>query len=158
MHAVNPEEEVVQIREYRASDVVFIANSWLKSLRSSLAYSGVPNDIYYQMHHRLLEHLIPRSTVLVLCNMEDPDQIVAWACMEREPDIFLLHYVYVKHSLRKNGFMSLLLREALSREDVKFKFCTHMTPAFDALRPRHRGWIYNPYALYTRLPGDWGSQ
>ena len=151
-------EEVVQIREGRASDIAFVTNSWLKSLRAAGVFTqGVPNDIFYQMHHKLLETLIPRSTLLVLANIDDPDQIIAWACVEKQPGILLLHYVYVKHSLRRNGFMALLLAELLQREPVQFKICTHMTTTWDAMRPRERGWVYNPYALFTSLPDDWGS-
>ncbi len=153
------DEQVVQLREGRSSDIPFVTNSWLKSLRAGgLFTQGVPNDIYYQMHHKLLETLIPRSLLVVLCNLDDPDQIIGWACVEREPQILMLHYVYVKHSLRRNGFMNLLLDEVLKREDVRFKFTTHMTAMWDALRPKDRGWIYNPYALFTGLPEDWGTQ
>lgn len=153
------EEEVVQLREGRSSDIAFVTNSWLKSMRAGGMFtSGVPNDIYYQMHHKLLETLIPRSLLLVLCNMDDPDQIIGWACVERQPQILMLHYVYVKHSLRKQGFMKLLLEELLAHEDVRFKFTTHMTTAWDAMRPKDQGWIYNPYALFTALPEDWGAE
>ena len=153
------EEEVVQVRPGRPSDTNFVTSSWLRSLRAGGRFTaGIPNDVYYQMHHRILELLIPKSLLLVLCNADDPDQIIAWACVERQPEILLLHYVYVKHSLRGNGFMSLLLQQVLDHEAVQFKICTHMTTAWDALRPRDRGWVYNPYALFTALPEDWGSE
>jgi len=149
-------DSVVQIREGRSSDMAFVTNSWLKSFRSSgLFCQLVPNDIYYQQHHKILEHLIPRGLLLVLCNLEDPDQILAWALAEKQSDILILHYVYVKHSLRKNGLMNALLGELEKHEKPAFKFTTHMTSSWDELNPKRRGWIYNPYCLFSSLPTDW---
>ena len=103
--------EVVQIREGRPSDIPFVTNSWLKSFRANGAFSqSVPNDIYYQQHHKILEAIIPRGLLLVLCNPEDPDQIIGWTLIERQPEILILHYIYIKNSLRRNGLMDVICR------------------------------------------------
>ncbi len=148
--------EVVQIREGRPSDIPFVTNSWLKSFRANGAFSqSVPNDIYYQQHHKILESIIPRGLLLVLCNPEDPDQIIGWTLIERQPEILILHYIYIKNSLRRNGLMNTLLGEVERHEQPRFRFTTHMTQSWDALNPKKRGFIYNPYYLFSSLPADW---
>jgi len=152
-------EELIQIREGRSTDIPFVTNSWLKSFRANGTFSQlVPNDIYYQQHHKILESIIPRGLLLVLCSMDDPDQILGWALTERQGDILILHYVYVKHSLRRNGLMDTLLTEIERHEKPAFKFTTHMTATWDELNPKRKGWIYNPYALFSSLPEDWNHE
>jgi hypothetical protein len=83
------------IRLLRPSDRAFVANSWLRS------YEGVPEmprPRYWQTYSAIVDGILDRCPVTVLCNPEDEGQILAWACHASDPAV--LHYVYVKAAFR----------------------------------------------------------
>lgn len=141
--------EDVELRKAEPGDVPFITNSWLKSYRSNgIGNRLVPNDVYFQMHHKILEAILPKGLAVVLCNPQDRDMILGWAHAETFSDGLVLHYAYVKNSLRKHGLFTQLMETLLEHEKPQAVFYTHKTEAFDKLNPRRHGWIYNPYRLY----------
>ena len=141
--------DVVQMRKAEPGDVPFITNSWLKSYRSGgIGNRLVPNDVYYQMHHAILEVILPKGLAVVLCNPEDRDMICGWAHAETFNDGLVLHYAYVKNSLRRHGLFTKLMDTLIEHERPQSIMYTHKTEAFDKVTPKHKGWIYNPYRLY----------
>lgn len=142
----------IVLRKGLARDVPFITSSWLRSFRDAPFVRGVPNNIFYYQHHKVLEHLIPRSIVVVACSEDDPDLIVGWVCAELVDTALVVHYVYVKHDYRRMGVAKALLTFLVDAEKPPAVMYTHKTKAAIAAAPE--GWMYNPYLIF-RLARDW---
>ena len=163
----------LNVRYAHDLDVDFITNSWLESFRDGYFNSTVPNRVYFHEHHKILEAILPRSQVLVMCNAERPDQILAWMCYELVDNVMVVHYVYVKNLLRKKGLAWRLFDFAqgnVANDVVKnVVVTTHQTyksKSFIKGRKNQRGhdeamlpyprrhperpieWVYNPYFLF----------
>lgn len=105
--------ERVGLREFRRDDESFLFSSWLTSFRSSPAVRGLRNGVYFSRHKAVVSKILNRESVriVILCNADDEDQIYGWCVWEEHPGNLVLHYVYVKHFARGNGFMRKLLGE-----------------------------------------------
>ena len=134
------------IRSAAKADVSFIIHSWLHSFREGDMVEGVPNQVYFHNHHKVIESILKRATVLVLCLPEDPNVILAWICVEAHENGLVIHYLYVKNEFRKNRLGSKLLAEVLTSEAPPVVFCTHRVRPM-GVEFRKRGYIYNPYML-----------
>lgn len=146
----------VVLRAAGKADIPFITSSWLKSYRDSAAVKGVPNTIYYASHHRVLEHLIPRSTVLVAANPDATEQILGWICAELVNGAFVLHFLYVKNVFRRFGLAQKLVASLEEVEKPVAHFFTHRTRSMTRWEQGRR-WIYNPYYVWKTLPEGWDS-
>lgn len=158
----------ILLRPGENADINFIANSWLKSFRNADFVKGVPNKIYYNYHHKLLEELLPRCEVRVACNAERTDQILGWICGEVQGGALVVHFCYVKHPLRRLGIGKKLM-ESLRADhgDIPVVY-THKTRLFwqppseadqKSFRDKVHDWgfVYHPYLAYTGLPDGWGK-
>lgn len=128
-----------QLRQATPSDLNFIYNSWLKSYRNSPWAANVPSAVYFKIHHDLIEALIQRSSCVVACDSEDPDQILGFAIVEQRRDLKIAHYVYVKQPYRRIGVATTLLGVF---GDIDFS--SHFTRSADKLA-RNVGAVFNPY-------------
>lgn len=154
----------IVIRLARKKDIAFITSSWLKSYRDSEAVRGVPNGVYYRLHHKVLETVIPRSIVAVAVSQDDPDQIIGWVCAERHGNILTIHYVYVKYMFRRHGVAKKLVQLLVDTEKAEVLLCTHRTHVVGheekdekSILERHEI-LYNPYALFMSLPEQWHAE
>ena len=160
----------LRVRMVRPSDIPFITNSWLDSFRNSSLTRAMPKDLYYAYHHKILENILPRSTVVVLCDDRDDNHIIGWGCAEKYDNSLVLHYIYIKQMYRK-------MRLAKRIYDVFFLddgetwepsavFYTHRSHTFDHINRRRRSkklpfvdrkyrMLYNPYLLFQSLPDEW---
>lgn len=129
------------IREAVEADIPFIFNSWLKSYRGSAATKTISNAVYYQFQHKLIESLLRRCTVLVLCEAGDTNQLLGYLVFETVEGIPVLHYCYIKHSFRKLSLCNKLLQQI---DLSKGAFYTHETPNSMRMCAK-KGLIYNPY-------------
>lgn len=152
--------EEVQIRQAKKSDIPFITNSWLHSFRNGPFVRGCPNRVYYYYQHKILEELLPRGVVLVVCNAQDPDQILGWCCAETFKSALVLHYIYIKHPFRGWKLANKLINFLLEAEKPPAVFYTHKTRAMYGVEEKlkQKNWLYNPYLLYTTLPTGWEDQ
>lgn len=135
----------VWIRKANQEDVNFIFNSWLKSYRSSLFAKPMTNTVYYSEHHKVLERLAKNSEVIVACSKDDPTQLYGYICAEKIEGVFVLHYVYVKHTYRNMGIAKLLLN-TLDRDPEQAGCYTHHTRIAEKLAAKYN-LIYHPYLL-----------
>lgn len=92
------------VRPYNDTDVPFITNSWLKSAHSCGTSYHVRNTIYYKGMVPLINKLIDRAGVLVVCDPAAPNVIIGWMCAEwidvGHKDEPVIHYIYVKRDFR----------------------------------------------------------
>lgn len=150
----------IVLRKATRADIQFITSGWLKSFRNAPFVRGVPNSVYYYYHHKILEELLPRSQVMVACNEADPNQLLGFVCAEvLDNSVLVLHYVYVKQLLRKQGiakFMVDTLKSDLSIATVQYTAKTYAVIDMEE-RLKAAGMVYNPYLLYTKLPDGWDA-
>ena len=99
----------VAIRPADSGDVGLIYSSWLKSYWDARppALRGVPREVFFSDHghHGVITRLLPRSSVLVACEPEDPSEIYGWLCASPRA----LHYVYVKELWRRKHVATRLI-------------------------------------------------
>lgn len=139
------------VRNIHRDDVPFVTNSWLKSFRESPENKQVKSTFYFADGHKLLEEIIPRSVVLVVCDRQDPHQILGYACYEMFDTALILHYIYIKHTFRSMGIASTLMRYAVGAEAPPALFYTHMTRKFRRMADKKEGWYYRPSMKYIKL-------
>jgi GNAT superfamily N-acetyltransferase len=135
----------IAIREAQEGDIPFLFSSWLKSFRSGLMPKKVDNTIFFSEHHKLAERLLKRSKTLVATDPADPATIYGYLVFERIEGIFVLHYVYVKHTFRAMGVMRQLM--AATEQDFKLAgLFSHMTEIMERLALKYN-LVYHPYIL-----------
>jgi GNAT superfamily N-acetyltransferase len=141
MQAANDNALPISLRPSEPGDRGFILDSWIRSYRDS-PWARMMGHAYTDGHDALIKRILGRSAVLVACYDADPETILGWACTERD----VVHYVYVKHKLRRRGIARMLLGPFVSRE-VRY---THMLPA----KPGNdngwsvpQGWRFDPYPM-----------
>lgn len=122
----------LRIRPGRDEDKNFILSTWLKSYRQLSTSSPVPTgEIYFKWaQDKIKKHL---GSFVVACT-DDSDQIVGYAVFEDD----VLHYVYVKHSLRGFGVANKLLDSIPQCKE--FTHFTRFSPFF-----KRRNLQFNPY-------------
>lgn len=153
------------IRPMERSDLPLVTNNWLESARKCYHVKGIPNDTYYPHTHRIIQVLLSRGGVFVMCDPEDPYTVYGWICAEVINNHLLIHYVYVKRRFRKYGVGKALMRAVVEAEpDVHSITLTFETMAgrFFFRKLDEEGLLpheptYNPYALYSSLPLGWGD-
>ena len=106
----------IKLRNANSEDVSFVFNSWLKSYRNALACKNVPNEIYFNEHHKLIERLVKDNKVVVACSETDANELYGYIVAGQSEGIFVLHYIYVKHSFRNMG-IGLLINGEVKDED-----------------------------------------
>lgn len=149
---------MILVRPVRPGDVPFITSNWLRCVRNSPWVKGCPNSMYYNYHHRLLDHILPRATTLLAVNEKNDNELLGFATGEfLDEQVFVLHFVYVKDHFRLLGVAGKLLEAFLLNSNPAIKLYTAKTrdiyPIEDKLADR--GYIYNPYLLFMNLPQDW---
>lgn len=149
------EDAEIRVREATPGDLSFIMSGWLKSFRVGTTCEGVGNDDYYGAHKQILQQLLRRCTVLIACDAAAPDVDVGFICAEMLDDSTrLLHYAYVKDDFRRHGICDMMLAGLDAIEPAARTVCTHRTRRGAKLM-RLKGWGYNPYILWSSLPGGW---
>jgi GNAT superfamily N-acetyltransferase len=82
---------------------------------------------------------------LVATDPADPATIYGYLVFERIEGIFVLHYVYVKHTFRAMGVMRQLM--AATEQDFKLAgLFSHMTEIMERLALKYN-LVYHPYIL-----------
>ena len=145
------------IRQARVSDIQFLTSSWLKSYRNAAAVRGVPNSVYFFYHHKLLEELLSRCTVLIYCYPDNQDQILGYVCAEVFDSALVVHYAYVKKTFRRLGIAKALIKHLVETEEPPAVLYTHKTKDIYPLERdlKEKGWLFHPYMLWVSLPDKW---
>lgn len=137
----------IRIRRATDGDVSFIFSSWLKSYRTALVNKNIPSEVYFTEHHKVIEDLLKTCEVLIACNEKDATDIYGYICAERVDGIFVVHYIYVKHTYRVLGVARMLINQ-FEHEIGVAAIYTHHTRIAERLAPKH-GFVYSPYVAMT---------
>lgn len=146
----------VTLRKLRQGDTPFIFNSWLKSYRDSATVRSIPNRVYYEKQHRVIERLLESSVVYILCDGDNPDQILGYAVVDTDTTKNLVHWVYVKHKYRRKGYTSGLFKYVAAElgMDAKPWVFTHWSKGAEFFRDKYKDKVdieYNPYLAWELL-------
>ena len=137
----------IRLRTANDEDLPFIFSSWLKSYRSSHFAKKITNTIYFGDHHKVIEHLLKNSIVMISCNEEDPSQIYGYAVGSQVDGIFILHFIYVKHTFRNMGIGSMLL-DSYGFDKENASLYTHHTDVAERLSAKYN-FVYHPYLMFS---------
>ena len=101
-----------------------VYKSWLGSYKAHAL--DVPYTMYAKLYQHLLDRIILRSECQVVLAVDpaDPDFIFGFAVLERSVPV--LHYIYTKHKMRKNGIGSELLA-FVQPDGAEFKYTFQTT-------------------------------
>ena len=142
-----PQRQILDIslRNIVQEDVSFVFNSWLKSFRTGIMCSRVENSIYFSEHHKLIERLIRRSKVTMAVDPKEPGNILGYIVYEHIDGVFVLHFLYVKHTFRNMGIGRQLCNS--TGHNFETAGCaSHMTNVGQKLQHRYN-LVYHPYTL-----------
>lgn len=112
------------IRLARPSDFAFVKNAWLESFKAR-AIAKIEREI----------DKLARGHVQIACDRVDDDTLLGFVAADEG----VLHYAYVKESVRNAGIARALV-ESLPIEAYSFR--TDIGER--RLQPKERGWEYRP--------------
>ena len=129
--------------------MAFVYNSWLMTYRKAAATHGIPSNVYYAQHHKLIERLIADQATRVNIVSPENDRDLICAYMAATPientqgKAVNIHFVYVKETFRLLGLAKTLAKSFGINNDTVL-FCSHYTNAAKPLVEKF-GIVYNPY-------------
>lgn len=103
---------------------------------------GVTSRVYWDGHHDVIERLLGRSELLVMCWPEDPSSVLGWLCAE--PAKRQLHFVATKWEYRREKVARRLLEHAGLLDGAPVTI-THRSRVCTEL-PIPLNWKFDPYA------------
>lgn len=113
-------------RPPQPQDLPFIIDSWMKSYRNSEFAHLLTNEQYYEFHRPVVENLLKRSLVSVLCDPHDSSHIYGYVVYEFINSVFTIHYVYIKSIYRKLGLTDTALQLLNSKLGTTVSYITHL--------------------------------
>lgn len=132
-----------------ADDKSFVASTYLKNFYRSHPIKFVPSSLYYRPQSAILERLIRDGSVLVACYPECPAELAGYVLYQETRTALALHWLYVRHSLRRRGVGRTLLDAAAGSHQLLV--ATHACDDYARLRHRvaPRRLVYDPFWLAT---------
>jgi GNAT superfamily N-acetyltransferase len=142
----------VTFDEPTPEELALVHDSWVESFRKSPWGGCVRNDYWQTCQRATIQGILHRGTKLtvvlapVVEGVHTGRRVMGWACTE--PQLEVLHYLYVKADYRKHGIGRALLEHVAGKwHQPRY---THRTRSCDALFPRRWRWDPTP----ARIRGD----
>lgn len=135
-------------REMVDGDEPFIFNSFLKSFKANSTAYYTDNQIYYKNQSELINYLLDNCHTLIACFPEDPEMIMGYIIYEHIIKTLVIHYIYVKNSLRLQKIASNMIQPLLDPDNTVV-VATHCTNDFKKLKYKINGkrLSYDPYFI-----------
>jgi hypothetical protein len=127
-------------RPVAKNDVNFILNSMLQGMRDYNATQNINCYNFFDNAKQLILDLLAESDCVIVCDSEETDVIYAYCIF----DIKTIHYVYVKHPLRRNGIANNLVAICLHGDAEYYTIQSKM-----AYLAQKKNLKYNPFYLST---------
>lgn len=159
--------QAVRLRPAVRSDENLLFHSFLRSYRDGDAVRNIPDNLYFGYYHKVLERLFKSSTVLMLVDGKDPNQIYGYLVYEMWGDsslgkVMVLHYAYMKKYARMGAYFPRVLQVVMELEQPSAVFYTHRTGAWKRYLKRHKlgkdsevPFVYNPFLVWVGMPTGW---
>lgn len=138
----------IKMRAPTSEDTSFIFNSWLKSYRSSAFAKDQCNEVFFGNYKKIVESILDRSMITVVCNPEDDNHMYGYIVFEYLPaNNLLVHYLYVKHTYRKNNIAKKLIEKI--RQSPNPILISHHTQVCKS--SKSIVYLYDPYRAFYQL-------
>ena len=135
-------------RPMTPNDQNFIYSTWLKSYRQMPANQNMSNDVFFHYHKQIVEKIINKSNVQVtmITDPTDANHIYGYTVIEWCGSVPIIHYVYTKHTYRRLGLLSNLIKELIPDFGQKTIFVTHESRHHKVFKAKF-GLEYNPHLI-----------
>lgn len=166
MPAEHPVPTVAMVGR-RPAFVPMITNNWLMSAERGPMVSRVDRRVYTTYEHALIERYWadPGMVWLFATNPADTNFCYGWLCGEHTNMGPVLHYLYVRRSMRNSasvhlGFSEVLLRTFIGGQDPHVERLTHTRETPDWRRMLERDepvrsladeWFFCPYLGFAEF-------
>jgi len=136
------------------TDLGLIVKSWVQEMRHAPFSKGVPDDVFFAEHRRVVLALVRRAWTTCAVNVEDENHIYGFVTFELAPE--RLHWVYVKEPYRRIGLGQALLESAFGAPGLwpPRLLCSHASnfAKLLAAQAERRRLVYSPYLLLRDTP------
>lgn len=123
-------------RDASFEDANFVASSWKQSLRKE--YPKLTKDQFFELINPLIDGILGKSSVLVVCDPEMPKFIHGYLVYKIVDGIAVMHFAYVKESFRKFGVFKSML------DEIKARSGGALVGTFKRSKD---GWVYDKYQI-----------
>lgn len=130
--------DLMEVREFRPSDLNFVMSTWLKGLRyGNDTFGLIDSKVYFDAYHKIIEALInlPETMIVVACLKEDSEVILGYSVVN--PTKNLVHFTFVKSAWRGIGIAKNLVSSDTTT-------ATHVTKIGAAII-RKKKLTFNPF-------------
>lgn len=117
-----------------------VVQAWRVSYQDAPGIKGTPADEYFPAMGARIDKLLEESAVLVALHPEDSTDVVGFAVFDGP----VLHYIYVKHKVRRIGIARELLKAASLAEPLTM-FTHWSRPLRNPTHRIFRGMRFNPF-------------
>ena len=140
------------LRDRTPDDEPFIYNSWLKSYHSNSSCKHTPNTIYFKYQAEIIKYLLENERVVISCFPEEPSQIIGYCVYNIVSSALVLHYLYVKNTLRNQQFGCNIIKSLLPNKGGNLIIATHISDAFPQLKHKIQNTkiIYDPFYILEK--------
>lgn len=111
---------MITIRSPHQADAAFVISSWLSSHQEHWK-PFVTAPTFNRSYRPFVEKCLSTSTILIAALEDEPDTILGYIVFKDN----VIHYIYVKYPLRRQGLARKLITEAEDRSGVSFTKATH---------------------------------
>jgi ribosomal protein S18 acetylase RimI-like enzyme len=134
------------IREVTQDDRPLIFATWLRSFKHGSSWPRhIPDRLYFDAHHSVIDALLARSTVRVATPPDEPEVILGWSVVETSPSMSVIHYIYVKPAFRQAGIARALLSTLPESIPVYYSHESY-TSRLPGIAKHMTRWAFYPYA------------
>lgn len=145
-----------EIRAATQADRPLIFATWLRAYRHGSHFPRrIPDAVFFEEHHSVIEELLERSDVRVAFPSGEPEVILGWSVVEvLEPKAdgeaapVAVHFVYVKPAFRRAGVARSLLAhvDRLEQAGSPVLYSHETFPLkLDRIAAHVDRWTFNPY-------------
>lgn len=131
-----------QLRSPHPTDLPFILNSFTESYKDS-KYNPIYGMAYFYYFRLLLNKLISKSLITIICNPDDINQIYGYAIYQIKDDKLIIHWIYIKYTFRKLGLAKYLYNILLNMVKDKEITITLKSCYYDKYKDSYNH-IYQP--------------
>lgn len=126
---MSSEADLYRFRPYQPDDVAFIQSSWGHSYyEGGAGHQQLTPQDFHSYHRPIREKALnnPNVAAIVCVTRDAPETILGWILVEKpnQSPYIMLHYLYVKAAVQREGIGSELMKMALPIRPVLY---THST-------------------------------
>lgn len=132
-------------REPVASDLNFIYDSFLKTVKSNKQFSQKPsNRVFFPEMQKIIDRILASSKTIITCLKEDPNVIVGYLIYSDQT----LQFCFVKQPWWGLGIAKAMFNEAFQSPAIQYAFITDMG---EDIAKCHPEFVFNPYVNFQKL-------